>query len=116
MTELPGCMEGETVIQPEGVLDAVAAWSLRRRLDRLPPEADVVLDLGHAGHVSDLALGVIASGLAAMHGRRARVRGLLEREYRMLRHFGIDGGVLHRAGDSGGERGASGLAGLHRIH
>ena len=93
---------GEIVIRPEGVFDALAAWSVRGRLAQLPAEANVVLDFSRVRDFSDLGVGVIASGLASMRARRVRVRGLLLHQHRLFRYFGVDVGMLHATGGGDG--------------
>ena len=86
----------EVVIRVDGVFDAVAAWSVRGQLGKLPAEARVVLDFSQVREFYDLGVAVMASGLAALQGPNVAVRGLRQHQHRMFRYFGIDVDALRR--------------------
>ena len=81
---------GEILIQLDGTFDAVAASSLRRRLDGLPSDARVVLDFSQVRDFYDYGIAVMASTLARREGPRVVVRGLCQHQHRLLRYFGVD--------------------------
>src|SRR6185436_14646405 len=74
------------VINVEGNFDRAAAESLRRSLDALDGDADVVLDFSRVAQFRDLAIDVLARGLKA---HSITVRGLAGHQERMFRYFGI---------------------------
>jgi hypothetical protein len=74
------------VINVEGNFDRSAAEALRRSLDALAEDADVVLDFSRVTQFRDLAIDVLARGLRA---HSLSVRGLAGHQERMFRYFGI---------------------------
>ena len=81
---------GEILIQLDGIFDAVAAWSVRKRLATLSRDASVVLDFTQVRQFYDLGIAVMASCLAGLEGPRVVVRGLCQHQHRLLRYFGVD--------------------------
>jgi anti-anti-sigma regulatory factor len=82
--------ETEILIRLDGVFDAVAAWRVRGQLQKLPCDAQVVLDFSKVRDFADLGVAVMASGLAEQSGPRVVLRGLRQHQHRMFRYFGID--------------------------
>ena len=78
---------GAVVIHLEGSFDRDAASALRRSLDALGGEADVVLDFSRVTAFRDLAIDALVRGLAA---HSIHVRGLARHQERMFGYFGID--------------------------
>ena len=73
-----------------GPFDPLAASRLRARLEELPSGSHAVIDFARATEVSDLALAVLASTLAARPSRGVVLRGLARHQERLLRYLGID--------------------------
>jgi hypothetical protein len=87
---------GDAVFSITGIFDPVAARRFGSRLAELPPDASVVLDFSRAREVSDLALGALATALAASPHPHIALRGLTHHHERMLQYLGIDALVLDR--------------------
>ncbi len=86
----------QVVIRLDGTFDAVAAWSVRGQLGKLPADANVLLDFSQVREFYDLGVAVMASGLAALGGPHVAVRGLRQHQHRMFRSFGIDVDALRQ--------------------
>jgi len=80
----------ENLLRLDGVFDAAAARSLRKRLAALPRGAKVVVDFGRVRDFHDLAVADLASTLAQPDGPEIALRGLCHHTLRMLRYFGVD--------------------------
>ncbi len=78
-----------------GAFDRAGAWVLRERLE-CDPAPTVLLDFSQVRDFSDLAVTVLAHGLAGSE-RPVTFRGLREHELRILRYCGVP--VDERAGD-----------------
>jgi anti-anti-sigma regulatory factor len=70
-----------------GVLDRVAAWTLRERIER-DLAGEVLLDFTHVRDFSDLGVAVLAHGLTSS-GRRVLFRGLGQHQLRIFRSCGV---------------------------
>jgi STAS domain len=90
------CPPGDEVFSIAGIFNAITAVRWGTQLAELPPEASVVLDFSHAREVSDLALGVLATTVAASPHPRIVLRGLTQHHERMLHYLGIHARVLDR--------------------
>jgi STAS domain len=90
------CPPGDAVFSIAGVFNAFTARRYAAQLAELPPAASVVLDFSHAREVTDLALGVLATTVAASPHPRIVLRGLTTHHERMLRYLGIHTLVLNR--------------------
>ena len=97
MAEQTRSAADEVVIRLDGIFDAVAAWGVRGRIGKLPPDQKVVLDFSQVREFYDLGVAVMASGLAELEGPHVAVRGLRQHQHRMFRYFGIDVDALRRA-------------------
>src|SRR5438874_13661206 len=75
-----------TVIHLEGRFDRDAASALRRSLDALGSDADVVIDFSRVTDFRDLAIDALVRGLQA---HSIHVRGLASHQERMFGYFGI---------------------------
>jgi hypothetical protein len=78
----------DPIIHIEGVFDPIAGTALGARLATGGAQP-TVLDFSRARDVSDLALAVLAHGMAK-DGIAARFRGLSHHHERMLRYVGLD--------------------------
>ncbi len=78
-----------------GAFDRAGAWVLRERIECDPAPA-LLLDFTQVRDFSDLAVAVLAHGLAGSE-RRVAFRGLRERELRILRYCGVP--LDERAGE-----------------
>jgi STAS domain len=79
---------GSLVIRIDGSFDIDSVEGIRGRVEGLPPEAEVYVDLSRVRDFHDRAVALLAEVLS---GARARisVRGLRQHQYRMLRYLGV---------------------------
>lgn len=89
-TTAPG---GEILISLEGPFDASAAWQIAGRLVDLPSGVTVVVDFSAVDEFLDLAVAVMAHGLAEAQRPNVVMRGLHEQQHRLFRYFGVDAEV-----------------------
>ena len=79
--------EARAVYQLRGAFDRDMAWALRNRIES-EEVPDLLIDFSLVRDFSDLAVAVLAHGLAAA-GRQASFRGLRQHQVRILRYCGI---------------------------
>jgi len=81
------------VIRMDGAFDIDSVNTIRSRIEALPGDAEVYVDLSRVRDFHDRAIALLADVLA---GARARVsvRGLRQHQYRMLRYLGVEPGSL----------------------
>ncbi len=84
---------GSLVIRMDGVFDVDSVQAIRGRIESLPAEAEVYVDLSRVRDFHDRAVAQLAEALA-MAPARVFVRGLRQHQYRMLRYLGVLPGAL----------------------
>jgi anti-anti-sigma regulatory factor len=75
------------VYRIRGAFDRAGAWALRDRLEG-EAAAEILIDFSLVRDFSDLAVAVLAYGLAT-GARRVSFRGLRQHQFRILRYCGI---------------------------
>jgi ABC-type transporter Mla MlaB component len=79
---------GSLVIRMDGAFDIDSVQVIRERVEALPGEAEVYVDLSRVREFHDRAVALLAEVLAAARAR-VFVRGLRQHQYRMLRYLGV---------------------------
>ena len=78
---------GVVVYRISGTFDRASAWALRERIEN-DPEDGILLDFTRTREFSDLAVAVLAHGLAG-GTHRVGFRGVGQHELRILRYCGV---------------------------
>lgn len=81
------------LIRLDGTFDLGAAREIERALIELPEGSEVYLDLSQVREFHDRGVAVLADAIKASRSSIS-VRGLRQHQYRMLRYFGVEPGVL----------------------
>lgn len=84
---------GSLVIRMDGSFDIDSVQAIRSRIEGLPGEAEVYVDLSRVRDFHDRAVALLADVLSRA-GSRVFVRGLRQHQYRMLRYLGVLPGAL----------------------
>jgi ABC-type transporter Mla MlaB component len=79
---------GSLVIRMDGAFDIDSVNTIRSRIEPLPGDAEVYIDLSRVREFHDRAVAMLAEVLAAARARIS-VRGLRQHQYRMLRYLGV---------------------------
>jgi anti-anti-sigma regulatory factor len=79
---------GSLVIRMDGAFDIDSVNAIRKRIESLPGDAEVYVDLSRVRDFHDRAVAMLADVLAAARARIS-VRGLRQHQYRMLRYLGV---------------------------
>lgn len=80
--------QGSLVIRMDGAFDIDSVNTIRSRIETLPGDAEVYIDLSRVRDFHDRAVALLAEVLAAARARIS-VRGLRQHQYRMLRYLGV---------------------------
>jgi ABC-type transporter Mla MlaB component len=72
----------------DGAFDIDSVQLIRERIEALPGETEVYVDLSRVREFHDRAVALLAEVLAAARAR-IFVRGLRQHQYRMLRYLGV---------------------------
>jgi hypothetical protein len=80
--------QGSLVIRMDGVFDIDSVQAIRSRIEDLPGDAEVYVDLSRVREFHDRAVALLADVIAAA-AARISVRGLRTHQYRMLRYLGV---------------------------
>lgn len=80
--------QGSLVIRMDGAFDIDSVNTIRSRIEPLPGDAEVYIDLSRVREFHDRAVALLAEVLAAARARIS-VRGLRQHQYRMLRYLGV---------------------------
>jgi hypothetical protein len=81
------------VIRMDGVFDIDSVQAIQRRIEGLPGDAEVYVDLSRVREFHDRAVAMLADVLSVARARIS-VRGLRQHQYRMLRYLGVLPGAL----------------------
>ncbi|MBS1108820.1 MAG: hypothetical protein H6Q88_812, partial [Anaeromyxobacteraceae bacterium] len=76
------------VIRMDGAFDIDSVNTIRSRIEALPGDAEVYVDLSRVREFHDRAVAMLADVLAVARAR-VSVRGLRQHQYRMLRYLGV---------------------------
>ena len=76
------------VIRMDGAFDIDSVNVIRSRIEALPGDAEVYVDLSRVREFHDRAVAMLAEVLAVARAR-VSVRGLRQHQYRMLRYLGV---------------------------
>ena len=76
------------VIRMDGAFDIDSVNTIRSRIEDLPGDAEVYVDLSRVREFHDRAVAMLADVLAVARAR-VSVRGLRQHQYRMLRYLGV---------------------------
>ena len=76
------------VIRMDGAFDIDSVNVIRSRIEALPGDAEVYVDLSRVREFHDRAVAMLADVLAVARAR-VSVRGLRQHQYRMLRYLGV---------------------------
>jgi hypothetical protein len=76
------------VIRMDGAFDIDSVNVIRSRIEALPDDSEVYVDLSRVREFHDRAVAMLADVLAAARAR-VSVRGLRQHQYRMLRYLGV---------------------------
>jgi ABC-type transporter Mla MlaB component len=76
------------VIRMDGAFDIDAVQAIQSRIEGLPKDAEVYVDLSRVRDFHDRAVAMLADVLAVARARIS-VRGLRQHQYRMLRYLGV---------------------------
>jgi ABC-type transporter Mla MlaB component len=80
--------QGSLVIRMDGAFDIDSVDAIRSRIEALPDDAEVYVDLSRVREFHDRAVAMLADVIAAASARIS-VRGLRQHQYRMLRYLGV---------------------------
>ena len=80
--------QGSLVIRMDGAFDIDSVDAIRSRIEALPGDAEVYVDLSRVREFHDRAVAMLADVIAAASARIS-VRGLRQHQYRMLRYLGV---------------------------
>jgi ABC-type transporter Mla MlaB component len=72
----------------DGAFDIDSVNTIRSRIEALPGDAEVYVDLSRVREFHDRAVAMLADVLAVARAR-VSVRGLRQHQYRMLRYLGV---------------------------
>ena len=81
------------VIRMDGAFDIESVQALQNRLEGLPGDTEVYVDLSRVRDFHDRAVAMLADVLASARAR-VSVRGLRQHQYRMLRYLGVTPSAL----------------------
>ena len=89
------------VIRMDGAFDIDSVQAIQSRIEGLPRDAEVYVDLSRVRDFHDRAVAMLADVLTVARARIS-VRGLRQHQYRMLRYLGVlpsalDPGLVARA-------------------
>lgn len=76
------------VIRMDGEFDIDSVHMIRSRIEALPGDAEVYIDLSRVREFHDRAVAMLADVLAVARAR-VSVRGLRQHQVRMLRYLGV---------------------------
>lgn len=76
------------VIRMDGEFDIDSVNTIRSRIEALPGDAEVYIDLSRVREFHDRAVAMLADVLAVARAR-VSVRGLRQHQVRMLRYLGV---------------------------
>jgi ABC-type transporter Mla MlaB component len=76
------------VIRMDGAFDIDSVQAIQSRIEGLPGDAVVYVDLSRVREFHDRAVAMLADVLAVARAR-VSVRGLRQHQYRMLRYLGV---------------------------
>jgi ABC-type transporter Mla MlaB component len=76
------------VIRMDGAFDIDSVQVIQSRIEGLPRDAEVYVDLSRVREFHDRAVAMLADVLAVARAR-VSVRGLRQHQYRMLRYLGV---------------------------
>jgi ABC-type transporter Mla MlaB component len=79
---------GSLVIRMDGAFDIDSVQSIRSRIENLPGDAEVYVDLSRVREFHDRAVALLAE-VISLAAARISVRGLRQHQYRMLRYLGV---------------------------
>jgi hypothetical protein len=77
----------------DGAFDIESVQIIQSRIEGLPGDAEVYVDLSRVRDFHDRAVAMLAEVLAAARAR-VSVRGLRQHQYRMLRYLGVTASAL----------------------
>jgi ABC-type transporter Mla MlaB component len=80
--------QGSLVIRMDGVFDIDSVQVIRSRIEALPGDAEVYVDLSRVREFHDRAVALLAEVVKPARARIS-VRGLRQHQYRMLRYLGV---------------------------
>jgi ABC-type transporter Mla MlaB component len=80
--------QGSLVIRMDGAFDIDSVDAIRSRIEALPDDAEVYVDLSRVREFHDRAVAMLADVIGAA-AARISVRGLRQHQYRMLRYLGV---------------------------
>ncbi len=80
--------QGSLVIRMDGACDIDSVDAIRSRIEALPDDAEVYVDLSRVREFHDRAVAMLAEVIGAA-AARISVRGLRQHQYRMLRYLGV---------------------------
>ncbi len=84
---------GSLVIRMDGAFDIDSVQAIRQRIQALPVDTEVYVDLSRVREFHDRAVAMLAEVLALARAR-VSVRGLRQHQYRMLRYLGVTPAAL----------------------
>ncbi len=90
---MEGQQSGSLVIRMDGVFDIDSVQAIRSRIEALPGDAEVYVDLSRVREFHDRAVAMLADVIGAARSRIS-VRGLRQHQRRMLRYLGVAPGAL----------------------
>jgi ABC-type transporter Mla MlaB component len=76
------------VIRMDGAFDIDSVQAIQSRIEGLPVDAEVYVDLSRVREFHDRAVALLADVLSVARAR-VSVRGLRQHQYRMLRYLGV---------------------------
>ena len=76
------------VIRMDGAFDIDSVQAIQSRIEGLPRDAEVYVDLSRVRDFHDRAVAMLADVLTVARARIS-VRGLRQHQYRMLRYLGV---------------------------
>jgi ABC-type transporter Mla MlaB component len=83
------------VIRMDGAFDIDSVRAIQSRIEGLPGDAEVYVDLSRVREFHDRAVALLADVLSVVRAR-VSVRGLRQHQYRMLRYLGVLPSALDR--------------------
>jgi ABC-type transporter Mla MlaB component len=85
--------QGSLVIRMDGVFDVDSVQVIRGRIEGLPEDGEVYVDLSRVREFHDRAVALLAEVVRSARARIS-VRGLRQHQYRMLRYLGVTPAAL----------------------
>lgn len=85
--------QGSLVIRMDGAFDIDSVQLIRSRIEALPGDAEVYVDLSRVREFHDRAVAMLADVVKPARARIS-VRGLRQHQMRMLRYLGVAPGAL----------------------